>query len=117
MLNAGKYQDNKQTPSEKPKIDVKALYEMYRAEKRIFHLKTEEHFNELNLQFTHEIMELARQERMNQLIGSNQKTILQLLNAYEGNKLNDPMLELDRPKLKNLANQIAVYQQFKQTLC
>ncbi len=114
MLNAGKYQESKPTPPAEATLDLKTLHEMYKEGKKIFYLITEDHFTELNLQLTPEIMELARLERMNQLTGSNQNSILQLLQAYLNNRENDPVLLKDKANLIILAKRIGVQNHFKQ---
>lgn len=112
MLNARKYLENKPILTEETKLDVKALYEMYKEGKKIFHLITEAHFHELRLQLTPEIMELATQERINQLTGSNQNSVLQLLRAYVDNRNADALVNNDKGILLELAKKIAVLGHF-----
>ena len=53
-------------------------------------------------------MAAARQERKNQLIGSNQRQTLLLVQAYKDQIEDDPLLSNDNPYLVNLAKNIAV---------
>lgn len=112
MLNASKYQENKQTSLEKPQISIETLNKMYNEGKKIFHLITQNHFTELNLQLTAEIIELARQERISQLTGSNQNSVLLLLKAYLEFNPGDKLILEDNSHLLEIASRIAVILHF-----
>ena len=59
-----------------------------------------------DLRLSIEILEEARQKRINQLIGTNERSILLLLQAYLDNKKDDPLLLNDRPNLIAIAQKI-----------
>lgn len=57
-------------------------------------------------------MAAARLERINQLTGSNQSSILKLLQAYESKNENEPLIIKDKPNLLLLARRMAVLTQY-----
>ena len=118
MLNANKFEDKKitSTPTQPPTPDnnIENIFQEFLAGQHIFKQITADHFIELNLQLTDPILEQARQERINQLTGSNQYSILQLLQAYQDNKDNDPLLVKDNNNLVLLAKRIAVLSHFNE---
>jgi len=69
---------------------------------------TDNHFNERNLQLTPETMELARQERINQLIGSNQGPDLKLLMAYQENNNESSFVKENSKILQIIGIKLAV---------
>ena len=114
MINAGKFENNKQDETPAPEKGIEGLYKQFLSGQNIFKQITADHFTELKLDLTDEIMQYAWKERINQLTGSNQNSILQLLQAYQDNKENDPLLLTDRDNLISLAKRIAVLNHFKQ---
>ncbi len=112
MINAGKYENKKTEQQPVAKVDTESLYKQFLAGQNIFKQITLGHFTELKLELTDEIMQHAWQERISQLTGSNQNSILQLLQAYQDNKENDAMLLKDRDNLIALAKRIAVLKHF-----
>ncbi len=114
MINAGKFEGKTQHDAPAPKNDIEGLYEQFLTGQNIFKQITSDHFTELKLELTDEIMQHAWQERINQLTGSNQNSILQLLQAYQENKENDPLLLKDQDNLISLAKRITVLKHFQQ---
>jgi len=114
MINAGKYENEKPEQPAVQAKDVESLYKLFLAGQNIFKHITAEHFAELKFELSEEIMQHAWQERINQLTGSNQNSILQLLQAYEANKENDAILLKDKDNLISLAKRISVLKYFLQ---
>lgn len=113
MINAGKFENKKADQPPAPQNDLESLYKQFMVGNNIFRYITPEHFVELKLELTEEIMQHARQERINQLTGSNQNSVLQLLQAYQSNKENDVLMMKDYSNLTNLAKRIAVLKHFQ----
>lgn len=113
MLNADKFETKKQNETPAPKNDMESLYKLFLAGQNIFKHITPDHFNELKLELTEAIMQYARKERINQLTGSNQNSILQLMQAYLANNKNDALLLMDKTNLISLAKKIAVLNHFQ----
>ena len=113
MINAGKFENKKQEEQSAAANDIESLYKLFLAGENIFKLITLDHFEELKLELTNEIMQHAWQSRTNQLNGSNQNLVLKLLQAYQDNKENDPLLIKDSENLINLAKRIAVFKHFQ----
>lgn len=114
MLNAGKFEDKKQEQLPVIVSDIGSLYKRFLAGQNIFQQLTPDHFKELNLELTEAILSHAWQQRINQLTGSNQHSILQLLQAYQDNRENDALLINDKDNLISLAKRIAVLNNFQQ---
>ena len=114
MINAGKFENKKQEQQLVAANDIESLYKQFLAGHNIFKLITQVHFEELKLELTDEIMQHAWQARTNQLNGSNQNSVLKLLQAYQDNKENDPFLLKDRDNLISLAKRVAVITHFHQ---
>ena len=113
MLNAGKFEDKKQEPLQVIVSDIGSLYKQFLAGQNIFRQLTPDHFRELNLELTEAILSHAWQQRINQLTGSNQHSILQLLQAYQDNRENDALLINDKDNLISLAKRIAILNHFQ----
>lgn len=113
MMNVPNF-ENKSHPQPAPAVtnDLEGIYQLFLSGKAFFHLLTTDHFDELNLQLTKELLEYARQQRINQLTGSNQNSILQLLFAYQDNKENDRLMIKDKDNLLLLAKRIAIVTYF-----
>jgi len=115
MLNAENFEDKKQQVQLPTKVDsIEILYKKFSAGENIFRHITTVHFQELNLQVTETTLSYARQHRINQLTGSNQRSVLQLLQAYLDNKENDALLLSDHDNLITLAKRITVITHFHQ---
>ena len=114
MLNAGKYEEKKEDKLPLTVSSTESLYKLFLAGQNIFQQLTPEHFKEFNLKLTEAILSHAWQQRINQLTGSNQRPILQLLQAYHDNQENDALLIKDRHYLISLAKRIAVLNHFQQ---
>jgi len=112
MINAGKFENKKTDQLPTHQNDMESLYKQFIAGNNVFKHITPEHFAELKLELSDEVLKHARQERINQLTGSNQNSILQLLQAYLNNKENDPLLIKDQETLDALAKRIAVIHHF-----
>lgn len=114
MLNAPSFKNKKPEETPAPINNAESLYKLFLASQPVFQRITTDHFKELNLQLTKEIMDYSRQQRIKQLTGSNQNSILQLLQAYHANKENDQLLIKDNPNLVLLAKRIAVLTHFNE---
>jgi len=114
MLNAGKFEDKKQDQLPATANSIESLFKLFLAGQNIFQQLTPEHFKELNLELTEAVLSHAWQQRINQLTGSNQRPILQLLQAYQDNRENDPLLITDKDNLISLAKRIAILNHFQQ---
>ena len=104
MLNPGKY--TTPPPAEDPYKDLQYLYERYKEGENIFRHITTDHFDKLGLHLTDDIMAIARLERINQLSGSNQNSILKILKAYL--EKDQKLISSDENNLTLLAKKIAV---------
>ena len=113
MLNAEKFENKKQNELPTPKNDMESLYKLFLAGQNIFKQITSDHFTQLKLELTKDIMQYALKERINQLTGTNQFSLSQLWNAYlQGNQKNE-LLVKDKPILIALAQRIAVLNHFQ----
>lgn len=113
MMNAPNFENNSHPqPATPVDNDLESIYLQFLSGKTVFQQLTANHFNELNLQLTNELLQYARQQRINQLTGSNQNSILQLLFAYQGSNANDPLLVKDNDNLLLLAKRIAILSHF-----
>lgn len=114
MLNAGKFEEKKQEPLQVSVSDIDSLYKQFLAGQNVFKEISLDHFKELKLELTEAILAHAWQQRINQLTGSNQYSILQLLQAYQDNRENDALLIKDKENFISLAKRIAVLNHFQQ---
>ncbi|HEV7737469.1 MAG TPA: hypothetical protein VGO47_08890 [Chlamydiales bacterium] len=115
LANAAKFDNGKAAPaSEQTVPDAADLFESFKAEKKIFHLITPAHFEELKLQLTEETIQEAWQERISQVTGTNQHSIIELWKAYlTGDPQND-LVQKDEPNRAALAKRIQVLKHFQQ---
>ena len=113
MLNADKFENKKQNELPTPKNDMESLYKLFLAGQNIFKQITSDHFTELKLELTDEIMQYGLKERINQLTGTNQFSLSQLWNAYLQGNQNNELLVKDKPILIALAQRIAVLNHFQ----
>ncbi len=116
MLNAAKYEDKKATTSIQQQVTLQDLYDEFQGGNNIFKQITTDHYDQLNLSISKSIMDQAKEERINQLTGSNQNSILQLLRAYQTNNENNDLLQKDKPNFEALAKKIAVIHHFYQII-
>ncbi len=94
--------------------DLQYLYERFLEGEKIFKFILPEHFAELHLELTEEIMQNALAERIDQLTGSNQYSLGQLWDAYLQGNENNELVVKDKPNLIALAKRIAVLKHFQQ---
>jgi hypothetical protein len=119
MLNAhsSKAEDSTQSSNHKNhssdvRGEVQSLFSQYLSGKNISKLILPRHSDELQLTLTEEILNLAKQRRMNQLSGSNERSELDLLHAYTSNE-NHQLLAKDRSNLISLAKRLATLNHFE----
>ncbi|HVT86691.1 MAG TPA: hypothetical protein VHD35_15915 [Chitinophagaceae bacterium] len=92
--------------------DLHYLYDTFLDGKNIFKHITPSHFDQLKLELTEEILQQAWQERINQLTGSNQNSVIQLWKAYLAADPNNELVIKDKPNLIALAKRITVLKHF-----
>jgi hypothetical protein len=92
--------------------EVESLYSQHLSGKNISKLILPRHSDELQLTLTDEILNLAKQRRINQLSGSNERSELDLLHAYTSNE-NQQLLAKDRSNLISLAKRLATLNHFE----
>ncbi len=114
MANAKKWNTVQEKSSLRPPsgdhrgADLQYLYNSFLEGKNIFRHITTEHYDLLKLSLTDEIMQQAWKERINQVSGTNQHSIIELWKAYLTGDPNQQLLQKDRPNLIALAKRIAV---------
>lgn len=115
MSNATRWEDKKQQqPTSDPMRDIQYLFESFVDGKKIFQHVTVEHFEQLKLQLSDEVMQQAWKERINQVSGTNQHSLNQLWQAYLTGDPNNELAKKDQPNLITLAKRLAVIKQFQQ---
>ncbi len=92
--------------------EVQYLYESFLEEKKIFHHITSDHFKQLKLELSKKTLQQAWQERINQVSGTNQHSLIELWKAYLTNDLDNPLVRKDQAILIALAKRIAVLNHF-----
>jgi hypothetical protein len=92
--------------------EVQSLYSQHLSGKNISKFILPRHSDELQLTLTEEILNLAKQRRINQLSGSNERSELDLLHAYTSNE-NHQLLAKDRSNLISLAKRLATLHHFE----
>lgn len=119
MANAAKWDSSslrggttKQT-AEREK-DLHYLYESYLDGKKIYHHITTNHFHQLKLEITEEIIQQAWQQRINLVTGTNQHSVIELWKAYLTNNPDHPLIQKDKPNLIAIAKRISVLNHFHQ---
>ncbi|HMU46129.1 MAG TPA: hypothetical protein PKC72_07165 [Chitinophagaceae bacterium] len=114
MQNAKKWeapsQNNEDTATESK--DIHSLYQSFLREEKVFKYITPEHFEQLKLELTNEILQQAWNRRIDQVSGTNQHSLIQLWQAYLTGNPDDVLLLKDKPNLTNLAKRIAVINHF-----
>lgn len=112
MLNTAKYEPLKTGKEDRPK-DIQYLLECFLEGQQVFKYILPEHFTELGLGLTEDVLKNAWAERINQLSGTNQHSLNQVWDAYlQGNETNELVVK-DRPNLIDLAKRIAVLKYFQ----
>ena len=112
MQNSKKWDEKKRQATIGPAKDIQYLYDSFLQGNKIFKYITPEHFDQLNLELTDETLQNARNERVNQVSGTNQHSLNDLWQAYLKNDSNNPLLLNDKPNLIALAKKIAVIKHF-----
>lgn len=92
--------------------DLQYLYDSFLEGKKIFKYILPEHFDQLKLELTEETLQQARQERIDQLTGTNQNSIIKLWEAYLTGDSNHELVLKDKPNLIALTKRIAVIKHF-----
>lgn len=92
--------------------DVHDLYQCFLRKEKVFSHITTEHFDLLNLKLSDEILQQAREQRISQVMGTNQHSLIQLWQAYLTGNPDDAIVLKDKPNLTNLAKRIAVINHF-----
>ena len=87
MLN-NKKTVNKKPPETENSNDINYLFERFIEGHQVFKFIHPEHFEQLQIQITEATLEEARQERINQVSGTNQHSLNQLWQAYLSNNPN-----------------------------
>ena len=92
--------------------DLQYLYDSFLEGKNIFQYILPEHFDQLKLKLNDELMQYARQQRINQVSGTNQHSMDQLWQAYLTGDPNNELVLKDKPNLISLAKRLAVINHF-----
>lgn len=114
MVNTSKW-NSKGTaapPEATEEISVQFLYDRFCEGKNVLQYITAEHFDELKLELTEEIMQQAWKERINQVAGTNRHSLNELWDAYLKGDRNHRLLQNDQPNLILLAKQISIVRYF-----
>lgn len=114
MVNTSKWNGSGAAvpPDDAEEISVQFLYDRFCEGKNIFHFITAEHFDQLGLSLTDEVMTLALQERIKQVSGTNQHSLNLLWDAYLKGDIDHVLLRNDKPNLTLLAKQISIVRYF-----
>ncbi len=114
MVNTSKWNGSRAAvpPDAAEEISVQFLYDRFCEGKNVFHFITAEHFDELKLELTEEIMQQAWKERINQVAGTNRHSLNELWDAYLKGDRNHRLLQNDKPNLILLAKQISLLKYF-----
>ncbi len=116
MVNTSKWNGSgvPMPPEAAEEITVQLLYDMFCEGKNVFHFITAEHFDQLGLSLTDEVMSLALQERIKQVSGTNQHSLNLLWDAYLKGDKSNPMVQKDLPNLIVMAKKVSVLTYFTQ---
>lgn len=114
MVNTSKWNGSgvPMLPEAAEEISVQFLYDRFCEGKNILQYITAEHFDELKLELTEEIMQQAWKERINQVAGTNRHSLNELWDAYLKGDRNHRLLQNDQPNLILLAKQISLLKYF-----
>jgi hypothetical protein len=114
MVNTSKWNANGTAvpPQIAEEISVQFLYDRFLEGKNILQYITAEHFDQLGLSLTEEVMTLALHERIRQVSGTNQHSLNLLWDAYLKGDADHVLLRNDTPNLTLLAKQISIVRYF-----
>lgn len=115
MTNAKKWDTGAVIASaakQSPAIELNFLYDSFLENKKIFHHIKPDHFKQLKLELSKETLQQAWQERISQVSGTNQHSLIELWKAYLTNDPNNTLVQKDHPNLITLAKRIAVLNHF-----
>lgn len=114
MVNTSKWNGNEAAmpPEFTREISLQFLYDRFLEGKNIFQYITTEHFDQLGLSLTDEVLTLALHERIKQVSGTNQHSLNLLWDAYLKADWKNPLIQQDKPTLICLAKRIAVIKYF-----
>lgn len=101
------------TAKQSPATEINFLYESFLDGKKIFHHIATDHFDQLNLSLDDEVMIQARQQRINDVSGTNQHSINEIWKAYLTGDDNNAIVIKDKPNLIAIAKRIAVLNHFQ----
>ncbi len=111
MLN---YHSGKPAPAERNlQQEIQYLYESFIEGKKITRQILPEHFAHLQLQLTAQLLQQAKQERIAQVTGTNQNSLIQLWEAYLKGEESSPLLQKDKPNIIAIAQRMAVINHFQ----
>lgn len=115
MINTKKWDSSTDVASstkQSPAIELNFLYESFLENKKIFHHITPDHFKQLKLELNKEALQQAWQERISQVSGTNQNSLIELWKAYLTKDPNNTLVQKDHANLIALAKRIAVLNYF-----
>ncbi len=113
MSNATRWEDKTQKkPANDPVKDIQYLFESFAEGKKIFQHITVAHFDHLKLSLTDEAMQQAWKERINQVSGTNQHSLIEIWKAYLTGDPNNELVKRDHPNLIALAKRLSVINHF-----
>ena len=98
--------------SSDPVKDIQYLYDSFLEGNKVFKYILPVHFDQLKLELTEEIIQNARNERINQISGTNQHSLTELWQAYLTGDRNNELVLKDNPNVVALAKRIAVINHF-----
>jgi hypothetical protein len=117
MQNAKKWETSPSggsgSESQRRLEDVQNLYRCFLKGEKIFQHITSEHFDQLTIELSDEIMQKAWQQRISQVSGTNQHSLIEIWKAYLSNDPENELLKRDRPNLILVAKKIAVLNHFQ----
>ncbi len=111
MLN---YHSGKPAPAERNlQQEIKYLYESWLEGTKIARQVLPEHFDHLQLQLNEQLLAQAKQERIAQVTGTNQNSLIQLWDAYLTANEAHPLIQKDKPTIIAIAKRMAVINHFQ----
>jgi hypothetical protein len=99
--------------SNTPEHEINFLYESFLEGKNVLHHITASHFDQLKLQLTDGVINQAKQERISQVTGTNQYSIIELWKAYLADDPNNELILNDKPNVIAIAKRLAVLNHFQ----
>lgn len=115
MVNTSKWNANGTAapPQVAEEISVQFLYDRFCEDKNVLQYITEEHFDQLKLELTEEIMQQAWKERINQVAGTNRHSLNELWDAYLKGDRTNILIKKDEPARTIIAKRVAVINLFQ----